>query len=108
MTDDEARYRIYALGRALDPGDSLRLSFDVAFRPRGFSNEGAQTQVAANGSNFDRRLFPIIGYQPVLELSDDETRRRFGLAPRPPMPARAHGGESSRWRCGRDIVQVRR
>ena len=36
VVDEETGYRILALEQALQPGDSLRLSFDVAFRPRGF------------------------------------------------------------------------
>ncbi len=90
--DEEVGYRILALGRALEPGDSLRLAFDVAFRPRGFPNEGMQTDVVANGAHFDRRWLPIVGYQPALELSDDEDRKRFGLAPRPPLPGPGDAG----------------
>ncbi|HEU4455098.1 MAG TPA: M1 family aminopeptidase, partial [Longimicrobium sp.] len=86
LVDDEVGYRIHALERALQPGDSLRLAFDVAFRPRGFPNSGMQTDVVRNGASFNRRWMPIIGYQPALELSGDEERRRFGLRPRPPTP----------------------
>ena len=45
-----------------------------------------QTDVVRNGTYFDRRRLPFIGYQPVFELSIDEVRKHFGLAPRPPMP----------------------
>ena len=88
VVDDETGYRILALEQALQPGDSLRLSFDVAFRPRGFrGTSGIQTDVVRNGSYFDRRLLPFVGYQPVFEVSDAAARKRFGLAPRPPMPS---------------------
>lgn len=86
VVDEETGYRIFALERALEPGGSLRLSFDAAYRPRGFRGSGIPTAVAGNGTYFDRRLLPFIGYQPVLELSDAAARKRFGLAPRPPMP----------------------
>lgn len=86
VVDEEAGYRIYALDQALEPGDSLQLSFDVAFRPRGFRSSGIQTAVVRNGSYFDRRWLPFIGYQPAFELSGDRARQRFGLGPRPPMP----------------------
>ena len=36
--DEELGYRIFALEPPLAPGDSLRLDFDVAFRPSGFPN----------------------------------------------------------------------
>ncbi len=87
VVDEEVGYRIYALGRALAPGDSLELAFDVAFRPRGFRNSGNQTDVVANGAYFDRRWMPIVGYQPWLELSGDEVRERFGLGPQPARPS---------------------
>lgn len=86
VVDDETGYRIYALARPLEPGDSLRLEFDAAFRPRGFPNDGVQTKVVSNGAVFDRSWLPIIGYQPVYELSGEDARRRFGLGPRPFVP----------------------
>jgi ABC-type transport system involved in multi-copper enzyme maturation permease subunit len=87
VVDAEHGYRIFALGRALAPGESTQFSFDVAFRPRGFRHGGPQTMVVRNGSYFDRRLLPFIGYQPGLEVSGDAERKRYGLPPRAPMPA---------------------
>jgi ABC-2 type transport system permease protein len=87
VVDEETGFRTLALEQALQPGDSMRLSFDVAFRPRGFrGTSGIQTDVVRNGSYFDRRLLPFVGYQPLFELSDSAARKRFGLTPRPPMP----------------------
>ena len=80
--DDETRYRIYRLERPLEPGDSLQLTFDVTYRPRGFTNNRQQKAVVANGSAFNRSWLPVIGYQPANELSDEESRQRFGLEPR--------------------------
>ncbi len=74
---------------------SLRLSFDVSFRPRGFRGTSAiQTDVVRNGSYFDRRLLPFVGYQPLFEVSGP-ARKRFGLPPRPQMP-RADDEEARR------------
>lgn len=86
VVDPEHGYRIFALGRALAPGESMQFSFDVAFRPRGFAHGGGQTMIVRNGSYFDRRLLPFIGYQPGFEVSDDAQRKRFGLPPQAPMP----------------------
>ena len=86
LVDEEVGYRIYALERALEPGASARLAFDVAFRPRGFPKDGIQTDVVATGTSFDRRRMLFVGYQPLFELSDDEARERNGLPPRPPVP----------------------
>jgi ABC-type transport system involved in multi-copper enzyme maturation permease subunit len=95
VVDDEASYRIFALERALAPGEAIHLTFDVAFRPRGFPNTGIQTVVAGNGTYLDRRFLPLIGYQPANELESEEERRRFGLAPQPPLPAQ-HDKEATR------------
>jgi ABC-type transport system involved in multi-copper enzyme maturation permease subunit len=86
VVDDETGYRIFALARALEPGDSLKLSFDESFRPRGFPNSDIQTEVVGDGTTFDRRFLPVIGYQPVYELTDEDARRRFDLGPRPRAP----------------------
>ncbi len=107
--DEAVGYRIHALGRPLQPGDSLRLAFDVAFRPRGFPNGGMQTDVVRNGAHFDRRWLPIVGYQRVFELSGDEERERFGLAPRPPLPGPDDAG-ARRYRFAArdaDLVHVK-
>jgi hypothetical protein len=86
VSDEEAGYRIFALAQALAPGDSLRMSFDVAFRPRGFRSRGIPTAVVANGSYLDRMWLPFIGYQPAFGLSGAADRKRFGLEPRALMP----------------------
>jgi ABC-2 type transport system permease protein len=75
-------YRIYALERALQPGDSVRLIFDNHVQPRGFPESGVNTSIARNGAYFDRRWMPAIGYQESLELSDEQQRRRHRLPDR--------------------------
>jgi ABC-type transport system involved in multi-copper enzyme maturation permease subunit len=86
LVDEAVGYRIFALGEPLEPGASLRLAFDVALRSRGFPNGGLETDVAGNGTYLSRMRMPFIGYQPMLELTDGEARKRFGLAPQPPVP----------------------
>lgn len=86
LADAEAGYRIYALDRPLAPGDSIRLTFDVGFEPRGFPNDGLETDVVRNGAYLDREWLPFIGYQRVFELTDADARRRFGLGLRAAMP----------------------
>jgi ABC-type transport system involved in multi-copper enzyme maturation permease subunit len=86
VVDREHGYRIFALERPIAPGESVRFSFDVALHQRGFPHGGWLTNVVHNGSYFDRRLLPFIGYQPGFEVSGDSARKRFGLPPQPPMP----------------------
>jgi ABC-type transport system involved in multi-copper enzyme maturation permease subunit len=85
LVDEAAGYRIFVLDRAVQPGDSVRLAFDVTFRPRGFRNSDNPTDVAGNGAYFHRIWLPFIGYQPAFELADNEARARLGLKPQPPM-----------------------
>ena len=99
VVDGEHGYRIFALERPLAPGEETRFTFDVAFRPRGFPHGGWQTTVVRNGSYFDRRLLPFIGYQPAFEVSGEEDRKRFGLPPKATLPALADA-EARRYQSG--------
>jgi ABC-2 type transport system permease protein len=83
----ETGYRMFDLEQPLQPGDSATLSFETAVEPRGFRARGTPTSLVRNGSYFDRRLLPFVGYQPWFELSPSAQRKMFGLAPRPEMPA---------------------
>jgi ABC-2 type transport system permease protein len=108
VVDPEHGYRIFALERALAPGESMQFAFDVAFRPRGFRNGGSQTTLVRNGSYFDRRLLPFIGYQPGFEVSGDSERKRYGLPPQAPTPGPGDAAArqyQSRFRDG-DRMQV--
>lgn len=108
VVDPEHGYRIFALERALAPGESMQFSFDVAFRPRGFRHGGWQTMVVDNGTYVDRRLLPFIGYQPVFEVSDDSERKRYGLPPRKPMPGPGDAEARRHWSSirGGDAIRV--
>ncbi len=69
LSDTALGYRIFALAQSLAPGDSIRMSFDVQFRQRGFLNSGFQTDVVANGTYIGRSWLPMIGFQPGREQS---------------------------------------
>jgi ABC-type transport system involved in multi-copper enzyme maturation permease subunit len=104
VVDDTAmRYRIYTLERALAPGDSLTMRFEVASRPRGFRNEGAPTQVTPNGTYFEGYWLPILGYQAGREVVDATTRREQGLPPRAQAPS---AGDVDAREAGRRVEMV--
>lgn len=108
VVDQAHGYRIFTLERPLAPGESIRFSFDTALRSPGFRHGGWYTQVVRNGSYFDRRLLPFIGYQPGFEASGEDTRKHFGLPPQAPMPAPNDAGArqfQSRFRDG-DRINV--
>ena len=88
VADDEIGHDIYALEEPLQPGDSLTLSFDVKFEPRGFTSSGprtsgAGTAILENGTYFTSGALPLIGYQRRRELSSAGERREHGLPARP-------------------------
>jgi ABC-2 type transport system permease protein len=86
LADENLGHRIYALERPLQPGDSLRLDFQVHVEPHGFRENGVDASVAANGTFFMNGLLPAIGYQGARELISASDRREHGLAPRPLIP----------------------
>jgi hypothetical protein len=87
LVDEDFGYRIYALEKPLEPGGSLRLSFETRIAPHGFRNDGADAFVVRNGSHFTNRdWLPAIGYQRNRELNRAGVRRRYGLALRPSAP----------------------
>ena len=84
VADEDRGHRIYALERPLQPGEALRLDFEVHVAPRGFRNSGVDASVAANGTYFTNGdWLPDIGYQRNRELTSAADRRAHGLAPRP-------------------------
>ncbi|HET7276383.1 MAG TPA: M1 family aminopeptidase [Longimicrobiaceae bacterium] len=85
LDDEEHGYHIFALQEPLMPGDSMSMTFQLAYITEGFPNRVSRTSVVENGTFFNSSLMPSFGYDPNLELSDDETRRKYGLEPKPRM-----------------------
>lgn len=88
VSDEEQRHHVYALAQPLEPGDTLRLDFEVRFVPRGFRERGIQTAVVGNGTALaGSDWLPTFGYQPRRELTSARDRRAHGLPPRPLIPS---------------------
>ncbi|MGK5026599.1 M1 family aminopeptidase [Janthinobacterium sp. RB2R34] len=88
LDDTRLGFYSYRLAAPLLPGATLGLDFDVDYAPRGVLGLGQDTPVLANGTFFTNAVLPHVGYQPQLELSDPRDRKRHGLPPRAPAPAR--------------------
>lgn len=86
LTDDKLAYRIYRLDTPLQPGDSLKLHFEVRSTPRGFRENGVDGSVVPNGTQFSNAWLPIIGYINSRELIHASARTRHGLPARPVIP----------------------
>jgi ABC-type transport system involved in multi-copper enzyme maturation permease subunit len=84
VNDEKLHYGIYQLSSALAPGDSLHVTFDVRYAPKGFTNDGVEASVVENGTAIDvLDWLPDIGYQSHRELSERSDRLKQGLGPRP-------------------------
>jgi len=87
MEDTEYGYRIYRLDAPLPPGGDTEVVFDLAMRNRGFVNNGAITNLVANGTFFNNYdYFPHLGYSNNFELTDPNERRKRGLPPVQRLP----------------------
>jgi ABC-2 type transport system permease protein len=76
----------FVLKEPLAPGATSELVFDFDSEPVGFRNqEGMGNRIYANGTFVDSFSLPRIGYYDELELTEDATRRKNGLAPRERM-----------------------
>ncbi len=79
LTDSVYGVHVLSISPALAPGDTLHLRFVQRWASRGFSNDGFDTRLAANGTFLNRGDFPALGYQTESELSSDELRRKYKL-----------------------------
>ncbi|HET9440141.1 MAG TPA: hypothetical protein VFO52_08215, partial [Longimicrobiales bacterium] len=84
VNDQEHGYRIYALAQPLQPGEMLRLDFQIHVEQNGFTNRGVDPSLVANGSYFTSAAwFPFVGYQRMREILTPAQRLKHGLEPRP-------------------------
>ncbi len=77
---DKFKYYIYELDEALQPGETTKMSFKMAFKTKGFVEGGSNTSVLNNGTFFNNSYFPTLGYNDGYELADDDDRKKHDLA----------------------------
>jgi ABC-2 type transport system permease protein len=105
LHDVDIGYRIYTLTEPLQPGAERDLHFSVEVKPNGFPNAMAATQIVANGTFVNSRVFPSFGYDKRFEIEDrtDRRKRKLGEPERMPklenIAARAHTyvGDDADW-----------
>jgi len=83
--DSVHQIMIYSLGQTLFPDDTLKMNFTVQNEENTIFNRKAP--VRENGTFFNSSLFPYIGYQSSLELSDKSPREKNGLKDKERMAA---------------------
>ena len=84
--DTRLSYRIYRFSPPLQPGENRTMHLTVKSRTRGFENEVSNTALVQNGTFFNSGIAPSIGYDPGVELSDPNARRKYGLKEQELMP----------------------
>lgn len=75
----------YELNAPLSAGDSVKFDFSVEYFPKNFIMQTDEEMVVKNGSFFNSRVLPTIGYDPSSELSENSTRKKYKLTPKPRM-----------------------
>ena len=85
LDDTPNGVRLYRFAKPLMTGDTLTVRFAGRFEPRGYPNDAFNNDVSPNGSFMNMGYVPSFGYPEGAELSDDDVRRRNGLAPKPRM-----------------------
>ena len=85
--DEEMGWMKFAVSPPLMPGDSVVAHIKTAYIPKGFENEVSNTSVVENGTFLNNfQIIPSLGYDPNSELSDKNTRKKYGLAEKDRMP----------------------
>lgn len=86
VVDGQSIAKVYELAEPLQPNEELELQFSLHVRPKGFENSALSQKIVENGTFFQSYSFyPIIGYQPGYELTETQSRRKYGLAEKSPL-----------------------
>ncbi|WP_299551937.1 M1 family aminopeptidase [Seonamhaeicola sp.] len=87
VEDEEFGYLIYKLNTSLQPESTIEIEINTQYITKGFENGRGSTGIVNNGTflnNFE--ILPSLGYDSNVELSDKNTRRKYGLKPKDRMP----------------------
>jgi ABC-type transport system involved in multi-copper enzyme maturation permease subunit len=86
--DEKQGLFVFELSPPLAPGATTPLAFDLDFVSTALKHGGRLTTVVNNGTFFNNFSLPVLGYQPEAELSEDNTRKSYGLEPKERMAER--------------------
>ncbi len=75
-------YTIYQLHSSLNPGDSIKMNFKQSFTTNGFEAGNSNANIVENGTFFNNKDFPTLGYNRKYELSDRDERSEYNLSER--------------------------
>ena len=75
-------YHKYTLKQPLQAGDSIKMSFKQTFTTNGFKQGGSNSSIVYNGTFFNEKAFPSLGYNRRYELRDNDERAEYNLPSR--------------------------
>lgn len=99
-------YYVYQFTNPLQPGDSLRMNFKQNYATKGFVSGSSNTEIVENGTFFNNKVFPTIGYNSDYELRNNKDRVVAGLPPRAGMATREDAFELKNAVTGDDGYKI--
>lgn len=85
INDKDFFVKVYKLNVPLQPGDSMKMDYTIDYLRKSWFSNDEKSDVVYNGTFINNSLLPSIGYNEGFELSENEARRKFNLAPKPRM-----------------------
>ncbi|HBE69231.1 MAG TPA: hypothetical protein DDW52_13870 [Planctomycetaceae bacterium] len=76
---DDFDYYVYSFSPPMQPGQRLRMEYEVTYEPDGFENSLSRADIVQNGTFFNNTIAPQIGYQSSAELTNKADRKDQGL-----------------------------
>ncbi len=83
----ELAFQTYRLRPALEPGQSLEMTFEVRSETRGVENRVSNQELVQNGTFFNNSIAPHFGYDPNRRIMDPNIRKKYKLSPAESVPA---------------------
>ncbi len=107
--DEVAGLFVFELTPPLAPGATTPLAFEMNFVSTALRHGSRLSTVVNNGTFFNNFSLPTLGYQPEAELSEDNTRKSYGLEPKERMAERddVKGRQNSYLRRDSDLITLR-
>jgi len=95
-------YSIFKLDQVLLPGDSIKMNFKQTYTTNGFESSSGSTTIVNNGTFFNNKNFPTLGYNIKYELKDSDIRADYNLPTRADKAGREDSKELLNARSGSD------
>ena len=85
--NSELNYYIFDLEKPMKPYDKINLKFETVIQQQGFPNSRPDIKLVRNGTFIgNNHLAPVIGFYSALMISDENTRKKYGLEPLSRLP----------------------